>query len=70
MADNITNIDDAMLVAATPQLYEAAGDAFVVFDDARDLMEGWDALADKLGAALDAASVTRPATHPNEEKEN
>ena len=57
VADNITRLEDAMLLAAAPQLYEASGDAFVVFDDAKDFMEGWDDLADKLRAGLDAATV-------------
>ena len=61
VANNVSSLDDAMLLAAAPQLYEAAGDAFVVFDDARDLMEGWGALADKLGAELDAAQLVLPA---------
>ena len=56
VADNISGLNDAMLLAAAPQLYDASGDAFVVFDDARDLMEGWGELADQLGAGLDAAT--------------
>ena len=57
VADNISSLDDALLLAAAPQLYDAGGDALVVFDDARDFMEGWGELADKLGAGLDAATV-------------
>lgn len=57
VADNISSLDDALLLAAASQLYDAGGDAFVVFDDARDFMEGWGELADKLGAGLDAATV-------------
>ena len=57
VADNITRLEDAMLLSAAPQLYEAGGDAFVVFDDARDSFDGWGELADKLGAGLDAATV-------------
>ena len=60
VADDISSLDDAMLLAAAPQLYEASGDAFVVFDDARDFMEGWGELADKLGAGLDAATLGQP----------
>ena len=56
VAENITRREDAKLLAAAPQLYEAAGNAWVVFDDARDFFEGWDELADKLRAALDAAT--------------
>ena len=56
VAENITRREDARLIAAAPQLYEAADDAFVVFDDAKDFMEGWDDIADKLRAALDAAT--------------
>lgn len=59
VADNISSLDDAMLLAAAPQLYEASGDAFVVFDDARDFMEGWGELADNLRAGLDAATLGR-----------
>ncbi len=70
VADNISSLDDAMLLAAAPQLHEAAGDAFVVFDDARDHVEGWGALADKLGEAIDAATVTRSANQREDEKEN
>lgn len=61
VADNIARLEDAKLLAAAPQLYEASGAAFVVFDDAKDFMEGWDDLADKLGAALDGA---KPAATP------
>ena len=68
VADNISSLDDAMLVAAAPQLHEAAGAAFVVFDDARDLNEGWGALADKLGVGLDAANLTQ-SRDTNEEKQ-
>ncbi len=57
VAENITRLDDAMLLAAAPQLYEVGGDAYVVFDDARDIVDGWDDLADKLKTGLDAASV-------------
>lgn len=60
VADNISNLDDAMLLAAAPQLYEAGGEAFVVFDDARDFMEGWGELADNLRVGLDAATLGRP----------
>ena len=56
VADSITRLEDAMLLAAAPQLYEASGDAFVVFDDARDFMDGWGDLADKLRAGLGAAT--------------
>ena len=56
VTDNITRLEDAMLLAAAPQLYEACGEAFVVFDDARDSFDGWGELADKLGAGIDAAT--------------
>ena len=56
VAENITRLEDARLLAAAPQLYEASGDAFVVFDDARDSFDGWGELADKLGAGIDAAT--------------
>ena len=59
VADNITRLEDAMLLAAAPQLYEASGDAFVVFDDARDFMDGWGDLADNLREGLDAAKPDR-----------
>ena len=60
VADNITRLEDAMLLAAAPQLYEASGDAFVVFDDARDFMGDWgDLAADKLREGLDAAKPDR-----------
>ena len=59
VADNISTLEDAMLLAAAPQLYEAGGDAFVVFDDARDFMDGWGDLADGLRAGLDAATLSR-----------
>ena len=61
VADNITRLEDAMLLAAAPQLYEASGDAFVVFDDARDFMDDWGDLADKLRGGLDAATIGGPA---------
>ena len=70
VADNIPSLDDAMLLAAAPQLYEAGGDAFVVFDDARDLMEGWGDLADKLGAGLDAATLGRSEDEQKEKEED
>ena len=56
VADDISSLNDAMLLAAAPQLFEASSDAFVAFDDERDFMEGWGELADKLGAGLDAAT--------------
>ena len=68
VADNISSPDDATLLAAAPQLFDASGDAFVVFDDARDFMEGWGELADKLGAGLDAATL-RPSGGGEKEKE-
>jgi hypothetical protein len=70
IADNISSLDDAILIAAAPSLYEAGGDAFVVFDDARDFMDGWGELADKLGAALDAAKYSRAGEAINEEQED
>ena len=60
VADNIACLEDARLLAAAPQLHEAGGGAFVVFDDARDFMEGFGDLADKLRAALDAATGGDP----------
>ena len=56
VAENITRLKDAKLLAAAPQLYEASGEAFVVIDDARDSFDGWGELADKLRAGLDAAT--------------
>ena len=56
VAENITRLEDAMLLAAARQLYEASGDAYVVFDDARDIVDGWDDMADKLRVGLDAAT--------------
>lgn len=70
VADNINSLDDAMLLAAAPQLYEASRDAFVVFDDARNDMEGWGELADKLGAGLDAATLGRSEGGEKEKEEN
>ena len=70
VADNISSLDDAMLLAAAPQLYEAGGDAFVVFDNARDLMEGWGDLADKLGAGLDAATLGQSGDAEEEKQED
>ena len=70
VADNISSLDDVMLLAGAPQLYEASGDAFVVFDDARDLMEGWGELADKLGAGLDAATLGRTGDGEREKEED
>ena len=60
VANNIPSVDDALLLSAAPQLQDAARDAFVVFDDARDFLEDWGELADKLGAGLDAATQDRP----------
>ena len=57
VADNISAPEDAALLAAAPQLYEAGGEALVVFEDARDFMEGWGDLADGLRAGLDAATL-------------
>ena len=56
VAESIPRLEDVKLLAAAPQLCASSGDAYVVFADARDLMEGWDDLADKLRAALDAAT--------------
>ena len=70
VADKIASLDDAMLLAAAPQLYEAGGDASVVFDDARDLQEGWGELADKLGAGLDAATLGRSRDRENEQEDD
>ena len=67
VADNITRLEDAMLLAAAPQLYEASGDAFVVFDDARDFMDGWGDLADKLRGGLDAATLGHSSNADGEE---
>ena len=61
VAENITRLEDATLLAAAPQLYETSGDAYVVFDDARDIVDGWDDLADKLRMGLDAATVGCPS---------
>ena len=72
VADNISSLDDAMLLAAAPQLYEAGGEAYVVFDDARDFMEveGWGELADNLRAGLDAATLGRSQDADNASKED
>ena len=66
VAENIIRLEDAMLLAAAPQLYEASGDAYVVFDDARNIVDGWDARADKLRVGLDAANVGRSTTGNDE----
>ena len=58
-----------MLLAAASQLYEASSNAFVVFNDARDFMEGWGDLADKLGAGLDAATLARTGNACEEKEE-
>ncbi len=68
VAENIARLEDARLLAAAPQLYAACATAFVVFDDAKDFMEGWDDLADKLGAALDA-STGDGAANENDDQE-
>ena len=72
VADNISGLADAMLIAAAPSLYEVGGDAFVVFDDARDDFAdaGFGELADKLGAALDAAKYNRAGEANKEEQED
>ena len=68
VADNISRLDDAMLLAAAPEVHEAASDAFVVFDDSRDSVEGWDDLADRLGAGLDVSRLALPAGEEEEEE--
>ena len=70
VADGISSLDDAMMLAAAPQLYDAASDAFVVFEDSRDFMEGWDDLADKLGAGLETAHLVLPADEKEEEEQD
>lgn len=54
VAENISSLDEAVLIAAAPLLKEACGKAFVVLDDARPNF-AFDELADELGVALDAS---------------
>ncbi len=70
VADNISSLDDAMLIAAAPSFYEAGGDAWFVFENAREDFPGWGELADKLGAALDAAKYSRAGEANKEEEED
>lgn len=70
VADNISSLDDAALLAAAPQLYKAGGAAFVVFNDARDFMDGWGELADNLGAGLDAATLNQSGEEDEERQED
>ena len=69
VADNISSVADALLIAAAPSLYKAGADAFVVFDDARDDFESFGDLADKLGAALDVAKYSRAHDANGEERD-
>ena len=66
VAESITRLEDAMLLAAAPQLYESSGDAYVVYDDAKDHFDGWNDLADKLRAAREAATGGC-STNPDDE---
>ena len=59
VADHIASADDATLLAAAPQLLTTGCDVFDVLNDARDYMDGWGELADKLEAAIDAALIGR-----------
>ena len=59
-----------MLLAAAPQLYEAGGEPYVVFNDARDVIEGWGELADNLRAGLDAAALGRSQDADNASRED
>ena len=58
MADNISNPEDATLVAAAPHLLKTGCDVWSVLNDARDLI-GCGEWADELEAALDAAIYSR-----------
>ncbi len=58
VADNISSVEDATLIAAAPRLFKAGCDVFDVLNDGRDI-DGWDELADKLEAALDTAIYCR-----------
>ena len=69
VADNVPSLSDAMLIAAAPQLYEAAGTAFPVFNDSRDAFEGWGDIADELGAALDGVDYSCQEEEEVEEQE-
>lgn len=70
VADNISSLDDAMLIAVAPSLYEAGGEAWFVFENSRDDFPGWGELADELGAALDAAKYSRAGEANKEEQED
>ena len=70
VADNVSSLDDAALLAAAPQLYEAGGAAFDVFNDVRDFMDGWGELADNLGAGLDAATLNQSGEEDEERQED
>lgn len=58
VADNISNPEDATLVAAAPRLLKTGCDVWGVLNDARDLI-GCGEWADELEAALDAAIYSR-----------
>ena len=66
VADNIQNEDDAYLIAAAPALLEACKEAWPVFGDARDSMDGWGDLADQLGDAVEAARVPSTSDSPQQ----
>lgn len=57
VARKIKQVDDAMLIAAAPALFEACGEAWVVISDAA--FEGWDDVEAKLRNALDAVKMEK-----------
>lgn len=55
VADKIASLADATLIAAAPLLKHACAEAHLILDDARGSIDVMDDLADKLGAAIEAA---------------